>query len=171
MSKYDHFILLGDYNSEVDEEDMNEFCDVYNFKNLIKEPTCYKNLHNPSSIDVILTKKYRNFQNSQTIETGLSDYHKMTLTVLKMFVKKQAPICIKYRDYKKYDSLLFHTELNNKLNEVSPEDIGYDTFQNIFMDVLNRNGKVKKKYIRANNAPFMTRSLTKAIMNLSLIHI
>ena len=84
-----------------------------------------------------------------------------------MFVKKQAPICIKYRDYKKYDSLLFHTELNNKLNEVSPEDIGYDTFQNIFMDVLNRNGKVKKKYIRANNAPFMTRSLTKAIMNRS----
>ena len=71
MSKYDHFILLGDYNSEVGEEDMNEFCDVYILKNLIKEPTCYKNLQNPSSIDVILTNKYRNFQNSQTIETGL----------------------------------------------------------------------------------------------------
>ena len=87
------------------------------------EHTCYKNIHNSSSIDVILTNKYRNFQHSQTIETGLSDFHKMTLTVLKMFVKKQAPICIKYRDYKTYDNLHFHTELSNKLKEVSPKDI------------------------------------------------
>ena len=35
------------------------------------------------------------------------------------------------------------------------------------MDVLNNNAKVKKRYIRANNAPFMTRPLTKAIMNRS----
>ena len=35
------------------------------------------------------------------------------------------------------------------------------------MDILNNHAKVKMKYIRANNAPFMTRSLTKAIMNRS----
>ena len=167
MSKYDNFIHLGDFNSEVNEEGMSDFCDTFNFKNLIKEPTCFKNLVNPSSIDIILTNKYRSFQNSLTVETGLSDYHKMTVTVLKMVVKKQTPICIKYRDYKHYDSLNFPTELSNRLHEFSPEYICYDTFQNIFMDILNKHAKVKMKYIRANNAPFMTRSLTKAIMNRS----
>ena len=167
MAKFDHLLILGDFNSEITEDDMSEFCDIYHLKNLINEPTCYKNIHNPSNIDVMLTNKSRNFQHSQTIVTGLSDFHKMTLTVLKMFVKKQAPIYIKYRDYKNYDSVVFHTELSSKLKEVSPEYLGYDIFQNIFMNVLNKYAKVKKRYIRANNAPFMTRPLIKAIMNRS----
>ena len=35
------------------------------------------------------------------------------------------------------------------------------------MNELNKNAKVKKKYVRANNAPFMTKKLSKAIMNRS----
>ena len=35
------------------------------------------------------------------------------------------------------------------------------------MELLNKNAKVKEKYIRANNAPFMTKELSKAIMNRS----
>ena len=111
------------------------------FKNLIQEPTCFKNPLNPSSIDVILTNKKRSFQNSQAIETGLSDHHKMTITVLRIFVKKQAPVFIKYRDYKNYDSLIFHNEPSQKLQEVNPNDICYDTFEHIFMELLNKNAK------------------------------
>ena len=51
-----------------------------------------------------------------------------------------------------------------KLKEVNPNNICYDTFECIFMEVLNKNASVKKKYIRANNAPFMTKTLSKAIM-------
>ena len=101
LSKHENFLLLGDFNSEISEADLKEFAYVYNLKNLIVEPTCFKNPLNPSSIDVILTNKSRSFQHSQVIETGLSDHHKMTITVLRIFVKKQAPIFIKYRDYKK----------------------------------------------------------------------
>ena len=54
MCKLDNFILLGDYNSEMSENAMKEFCDTYNLKNLITEPTCFKNPCNPSSIDVML---------------------------------------------------------------------------------------------------------------------
>ena len=49
----------------------------------VKEPTCYKNVQNPSSIDVMLTNRKGSFQNSMVVETGLSDHHKMTVTVLK----------------------------------------------------------------------------------------
>ena len=37
------------------------------------------------------------------IETGLSDHHKMVITVLKSYCKKREPVTIKYRSYKHFD--------------------------------------------------------------------
>ena len=82
-SKYDNFLLLGDYNSEPTEEAMKSFCQIYNFENLLGKPTCYKISINPLCVDLIITNKPRSFQNSCTFETGLSDLHKMSLIVLK----------------------------------------------------------------------------------------
>ena len=59
---YDNFLLLGDFNAEVSEPIMEEFCAIHSLKNLIKVPTCFKNPLNPSSIDVILTNSFRSFQ-------------------------------------------------------------------------------------------------------------
>ena len=67
--KYDNLILI-DLNSEVCEEEMQIFCTTYNLKNLVKEPTCFKNINNPSCIDIILTNKLLSFQNTKVIETG-----------------------------------------------------------------------------------------------------
>ena len=97
-SKYENFIVLGDFNVEMSNPHMSEFCALYNFTNLIKEPTCYKNVDKPTSIDHILTNHARCFQHSGIYETGLSDFHKLTFTVLKMFYAKQKPRIIKYRD-------------------------------------------------------------------------
>ena len=68
---------------------MIDFCETHNLENLIKVPTCFKNLMNPSSIDVILTNRKNSFQNTMAIETGPSDHHKMTLTALKVFFRKR----------------------------------------------------------------------------------
>ena len=48
MSKFDNFLLLGDFNSEMSELVMKNVCDTYNLGNLIKEPTCFKNILYPS---------------------------------------------------------------------------------------------------------------------------
>ena len=88
---------------------MIDFCHMYNLENLIKEPSCYKNPNNPSSIDVILTKHAKSFQNSITIETGLSDHLKMILMVLNTYVKKSDPTVIKYRNYKTSMRIFFDT--------------------------------------------------------------
>ena len=86
---------------------------IYNLHNLIKEPTCFKNLNNPSLIDLILTNRPNSFQISQVIQTGPFNHHKLTITV-----PKQDPKIIIYRDYKHFDVTLFRNELLEELNTV-----------------------------------------------------
>ena len=75
-------LLLGDLNSETSETCMKEFCEAYNLKNLVEEPTCIKNPLNLTCIDLMITNRPRSFQDTQVIETGLSDFHKMTVSFL-----------------------------------------------------------------------------------------
>ena len=108
--KYDNFILLGDLNSKPAESAVSDFCQIYGCKNLIKDNTCFKNSEKHSCIDLIVTNRPKYFQNSLTLETGLSDFHKMTLTVMKVFYKKPKPTIITYRRYKIF---LFRIEYLN----------------------------------------------------------
>ena len=89
LSKYDNIILLGDFNSENREPEMSNFCETYNLKSLNNKPTCFKNVTNPTNIDLILTNKQKMFKNTMVIETGLSDFHKLTVTALKSKIKKK----------------------------------------------------------------------------------
>ena len=52
---------------------MKSFCQVYNFDNLLDNPTYYKNPTNSSCVDLIITNKSRCFQNSWKFETGQND--------------------------------------------------------------------------------------------------
>ena len=36
IPKYDNFVILGDFNSEMQEKALSEFCNTYNLHNLIK---------------------------------------------------------------------------------------------------------------------------------------
>ena len=166
LSKYDNYILIGDFNSEINEEVMMEFCDTYNLSNLIKEPTCFKNPHNPSSIDLMLTNRVRQFQNSHTVETGLSDHHKMTISVLKTFFQKQSPTLVKYRDYNNFNVNLFRNQLLEQLTNIG-DDITYEKFETVFIHLLDFLAPMKTKYIRANNGSFMNKTLSKAVMTRS----
>ena len=71
LPQYENLLLLGDFNSEMSEEHMKNFCDTYNLVNLITDPTCFKSLENPSCIDVMLTNRSSCFENSMTIGKGL----------------------------------------------------------------------------------------------------
>ena len=87
LPQYENILLLGDFNSEMSEPPMREFCETYNLENLIKDPTFFKSIENPSCIDVMLTNRNACFENSMTVETGLSDWHKMTVTEMKNIIK------------------------------------------------------------------------------------
>ena len=81
--------MLGDFKAEVQNNFPKDFCSLYGMKNLIRVPTCYKNPKNLAYIDLMLAKANRSFQNSCTVETGLSDFHKMNVTALKIYFRKR----------------------------------------------------------------------------------
>ena len=51
-SNYESIVLLGDFNSEINDKCMNHFCESYSLSSIITEATCYKNPANPSFIDL-----------------------------------------------------------------------------------------------------------------------
>ena len=115
-SKYDNFIALGNLNTEIFNSFFEQLCASYNLKSLDKETTRFKSVDNPFCIDLILTNHPRCFQNYGVYETGISDFHKLTFTVLKTYFQKAKPRIIKYRDYKHFDNSEFRDELIRELS-------------------------------------------------------
>ena len=70
---------------------MINFCDLNGLRNLINVPTCYKNFDNPTSIYLILTNRLSYFQRSTAFETGLSDFHLLTIIEFKTSFQKREP--------------------------------------------------------------------------------
>ena len=163
LPAYDNLILLGDFNCEMREDVMKNFCSLYDLSCLIKAPTCFKNAENPSCIDLILTNRPRNFQNSSLIETGLSDFHKLTVTVLKTNFRKMPPQIVRYRNYKQFSSANFYQELRS----IDLFHTSNDVFTSKVMEILNRHAPLKQTCVRANNNPFITKALRKEQMKRS----
>ena len=104
------------------------------------------------------------FQNTSVIETGLSDFHKLTVTVMKMSFSKQEPKIFYYRDNKTFNDEHFRNDLKYVFNKRGLNNISCSEFEDITITTLNIHAPMKKKYLRANNAPYMNRALCKAIM-------
>ena len=157
-------MLVCDFNAEESEPCLSQFLYGYNSaKNIVKESTCFKNVLNPSCIDLFITNSPLSFQNT-VISNGLSDFHKMVITVMKMSFKKHSPIERHYRDYKYFDRTKFKNNLNEKLSEGISN---YESFETTFIEVLNKHAPLRKKLLRANHAPYITKTLRKAIMRRS----
>ena len=167
--KYDNFILLGDLNSEPTGSAVKEFCEINSCKNLIKDDTCFKNLLKPSCIDLIITNRPKSFQNSVTVETRLSDFHKMTLTVMKVFYKNQKPNNVTYRNYKHFSNEAFILDVKNSIIQMTSEnnDLEFDRLKIAFDEAIQRHAPIKKRYVRANQAPFINKKINKEIIKRS----
>ena len=100
LGQYENFTVLGDFNVKPNDADMKNFCQSYGRKNIVKDKTCFKNPINPTCIDLIITNKPKSFQEPEVIKTGLSNFHKMSLMVMKVFYNKQKPKIIQYRSIK-----------------------------------------------------------------------
>ncbi len=131
------------------------------------KPTCYKNPSNPTYIDVILTNRKNTFSNTSVTETGLSDYHKMTITCLKCYFQKLPPKKVYCRNYKLFDGASFRDQLENELNKLNEDNLNYDAIKETLVTLLDTHPPVKMRLSTANNAPYMNNNLRKAIMTRS----
>ena len=163
---YEKMLILGDVNVGIEEQHMKAFCDNYNLTSHIKQPICYKNPNNPTCIHLILSNTPRSFKSTCVIETGLSDFHLMTLTVMKKSFRKFHLRLINYRSYKNFSNEAFRECLLEKLSKEIFEnnDEGLQRFCDINLKVINQHAPQKFKYVRGNQMPFMTKQLSKEIM-------
>lgn len=88
----------------MDNNDMSVFRDTYGLKSLIKEPTCNENPKYSPCIDLVLTNNPKCFHCSYVVETGLSDFYRMTVSVMKTAFKKFLPRTIHYRDHRNFQN-------------------------------------------------------------------
>ena len=146
---------------------MRRFLELYGLNNLVHENTCFKSVNNPSCIDLLLTNSRCSFQHTSVTSPGLSDFHELVLTVMETIFPKAKPNEIFYRNYKNFNETIFKDDLKLYLYANTESTRNFSKFQEIFLNVLDIHAPMKKKYIRANEVPYMTKPLRKAIMTRS----
>eukprot|EP00794_Sanderia_malayensis_P005084 gene5084-5740_t len=164
-STFENCIVLGDFNCTEANENLNDFMSSHNLENVVKGPTCFKSI-NPTCIDLILTSDSSQLKDTSTIETGLSDFHVMITTVLRGGFRKKGPTIVTYRDYSHFDNSKFCDEIATTFQDSSSYN-DYKAFDTLTMSIFDKHVPCKRKYIRANDCPFMNKQLRKAIMTRS----
>ena len=106
-----------------------------------KRKTCFKSVKNPSTVDRFLTNCSQSFQNTKAISTGISDCHKMIVTVLKTTFNTAKPKEITYRCYKDFDRRIFRENLKHELQNCE----NYTQYKSSFLKTLNGHAPLKKK--------------------------
>ena len=90
-------------NTAETDEVFFDFLEEHFLSHLLKFPTRFKSVENPSSIDLIITNKHQSFQNTTSFSTGLSDFHKLVVTSMKTTLPKVVQKTIIYRNMKSFE--------------------------------------------------------------------
>ena len=71
------------------------------------------------------------------LEIGLPDFHKMILTVLKVFYKKQKLSIITYHRYKNFSNEVLMADVQNRISQVTSDtnDLDFDLFKAVLLNV------------------------------------
>lgn len=97
-------LMVGDFNAQVADFPVKDFCDMAVLSISLKNVHTIRILwiQNVCKSTFLLTNRQRNFQDSCVIETGLSDFLKVT--VLKSYLQKAEPTIISYRNFKRFSN-------------------------------------------------------------------
>ena len=89
------------------------------------------------------------------------------MSVFKKTFTKSKPKETVYRNYRKFNENNFNQDLHSQLSSGQPKD--YASFEKIFLSILEEQATLKKKLLRANHAPYVTKAFRKAIMRRSYL--
>ena len=123
-----------------------------------------------TSIDVFLTNRTRSFHNTAITKTGISDHHKLITSFFISHFERTPPKLVEYRNCQKFDRTDFLRDLKQKMIQAETYKYNNDmhsTCSNVFRSVTDGNAPLKRQMIWGNQEPFMTKQLSKAIMNRS----
>ena len=170
LNKYDNLLLARDLNINIlrpTSDSYNHLSDLnetFSLTNLVTDSTCFKS-NKSTLIDLMLSNQPKSFYKSHSSVTGLSDCHKLIVSILRTSLQKLPPKFVIYRNKKKnfresnilrdLDSRLIQGELYKNCDDL------YTKMSEIFSAVSNYQAPLKQKSVRGNHAPFMTRELSK----------
>ena len=122
-------------------------------KNIITGETCFKKTTG-KSLDILLKNRPRSFLKTRIFETGLSDDHKLILSVFRSYFSRIPPETIQYRKYKTFKEFSFLYELNQELlkgdiYKKKNTDM-FSTFTETFRRVFDKYAPLKAKKVGRN---------------------
>ena len=96
-------LIYGDLNFNMlcNTNELQHLCELYDLKNLVEGPTCFKG-DSPTSIDVILVSNPRRFKRSINVSCGLSDFHNFTAVASRINMAPRNPRLVNYRCYRDF---------------------------------------------------------------------
>ena len=89
----------------------------------------------------------------------------MIVPVIKGGYRKKGPKIITYRNYTNFCAEDFRKDLGDKITSELQDNEDYGAFDAVVTNTLNKHAPLKKKYLRANDGPFMTKASRKAMMH------
>ena len=142
---------------------MIHFFKNYGLKNLIRQPTCYKNPSNLACIGLILTNVPGSFQSTCVVDTGISDFHLMSQTVIRKGFKKCQPKIINHRPYQNFSNEACRETLMNNLSKENfiKNEKDFRRLCHISIDALNKHAPCKKKHPRGSQMLFFKKNYRK----------
>jgi hypothetical protein len=175
---FDNLLIIGDMNYDLFKQEKSKttvnIMDSFDLVNLVKKPTCHKNVENPSLIDVILTNSPTLLCNTSVFNCSISDCHSMIFTSIKEQVNSISRQKVTFRSYKNFNENQFNLDLQNVPFDVAfvfdDIDDTYWAYEKLFTEVLDEHAPVKQKYPRKNPPPYMNSEYRKIIYKTRMAH-
>ena len=86
---------------------LKDFCTWHWVTSLINKLNSWKNFPKPLCVNLVLTNYPKYFKSSNTIETGLFEFHEMVVLITKTTIHRLELKIINWRKYKHYSSNTF----------------------------------------------------------------
>ena len=164
---FKYYCIFGDINCDMLKTNvLCDLCDIYDLKNIVSEPTCFKG-ETPTLLDIFLTNKPKSFCHCINVDTGISDFHNLTGIVTRAHAPQSERRVLTYRSMNHFQ----HNEFT--------KDVGFIPFhvceifdevddilwaqQQLFSSVINAHAPLKRRRIRRRQVPYMNGSLRKII--------
>ena len=108
---FDNIIVIGNFKYDLVKLDKSQplhtVCDIFDFTNRIKTPTCFMKDAHPSIVDVILTDRPSFLYNVTNFTCGIRDWDKIISCVIKRAAPPPNKRKINSRSYKHFDERVF----------------------------------------------------------------
>ena len=156
-------IILGDLNcnildDRVDSRTFKELCASFNLTQLVKEPTRITETKR-SLIDVIMATDPTLAESCSVITSSISDHNLVEVT-LKISRPKVKSKYVTTRSYSEYAPDSFCEDLSlvpwHLVYFFDDTDSQVETFNSLFLDVLDQHAPIKRIKIKSHSHPFVT---------------